>query len=94
MVVMKFNDYAKLDDEIAKLPGRVENYGLTEKDLKRMEHEPEKYFKYAMFLLNQPCYADTKKNHVFENEDALPQENVVKRLNDLINDTVRFEDEG
>ena len=40
MISMTFDDYTELDDKIASLPKRNENYGLEEKDLKRIEADP------------------------------------------------------
>lgn len=89
---MTFDAYTKLDDKISRLPGRVENYGLTEEDIQKMESNPEKYYKYAMYLLNQPYYGPNAKEHKFDNENALPQQDVYNRLNRLIQDFIQFEE--
>ena len=90
---MTFDAYAELDDKIASLPGLPENYGITEKDLSQMEARPEKYYKFAMYLLNQPYYEKGAESHKFDNENALPQEVVCTRLNELIENFIEFVDE-
>ena len=54
MISMTFDHYTELDDKIASLQKRNENYGLEEKDLKRIEADPDRYYRYVMYLLNQP----------------------------------------
>ena len=92
MISMTFDDYTELDDKIASLPKRNENYGLEEKDLKRIEADPDRYYRYVMYLLNQPYYAVNAKAHKFDNKDALPQNEVTDRLNALIRDHVDITD--
>ena len=84
MTSMTFDDYTELDDKIASLPKRNENYGLEEKDLKRIEADPDRYYRYVMYLLNQPYYEVNAK--------ALPQNEVTDRLNALIRDHVDITD--
>lgn len=90
MINMTFDSYAELDDKIASLPPRVENYGLEEKDLEKMEADPKRYYKYAMYLLNQPYYETYSKFHKFDNEDAIPQDEVIDRLNNLIKNFIQL----
>ena len=92
MISMTFDDYTELDDKIASLPKLNENYGLEEKDLKRIEADPDRYYRYVMYLLNQPYYEVNAKEHKFDNKDALPQNEVTERLNALIRDHVDITD--
>lgn len=92
MISMTFDDYTELDDKIASLPKRNENYGLEEKDLKRIEADPDRYYRYVMYLLNQLYYEVNAKEHKFDNKDALPQNEVTDRLNALIRDHVDITD--
>lgn len=91
MINMTFDEYAALDDKVAELPNRNENYGLEEKDLKRLEAEPDRYYRYIMYLLNQPYYEMNAPVHTFDNERALPQEEVTERLNELLRKCVNIE---
>lgn len=92
MINMTFDEYTELDDKIAALPKRNENYGLEEKDLTRIEAEPNRYYRYVMYLLNQPYYQVNAKEHKFDNKDSLPQKEVTTRLNTLIRDHVNITD--
>lgn len=92
MINMTFDEYADLDDKIAELPGRAENYGLEEKDLLRIEANPKRYYRYCMYLLNQPYYGTNASKHEFDNKNALPQSEVTKRLNALIRNHIKISD--
>ena len=92
MINMTFDEYAELDDKIADLPQRNENYGIVDKDLIRIESDPDRYYKYAMYLLNQPYYEVNADIHQFDNPGALPQDEVVDRLNTLIRKYVNITD--
>lgn len=64
MISMTFDDYTELDDKIASLPKRNENYGLEEKDLKRIEADPDRYYRYSIGIPKTVFHANSKKIHI------------------------------
>ncbi len=68
-------------------------YGITEADMQRMEANPEKYLKYAMYLSTRPYYKDGgDDSFVFINADAMKPINVAFRLDELIDETIELYD--
>ena len=93
MIIMTFDQYTALDDKIASLPKRIEEYGITEQDMKRIESDPDRYYKYAMYLLNHSYYEPNASVFLFKNPNALPQKEVTKRLNQMLKSCIKITDE-
>lgn len=61
-----------------ELPDVMTEYGITEEDIGRMEEDPEKYLPFAVYLLS------LERKEEPANEDALPEDELMERLNDFV----------
>ena len=73
----------KFLDEMEKLdeyPDTMHDYGLTMEDIEKIEENPDKYFRFAMYLLSRNIPDD----HIFINEDALTAKEANFWLNEFV----------
>ena len=94
MIKMTFAEYDKMMAGFEVMESPSHNYGLTDKDLAKMEADPEKYLIFAMYLLTRDWYMDRGDfSHEFDNLDAEKCVNVNYRLNELLKDALYLYDE-
>lgn len=93
MIKMTFD---KFDEEMTRFEAMADttkNHGITLDELARMEADPEKYLRYAMYLLTRAPYKEGgDDSYNFTNVDAAKPSVVNYRLDALISDTIDYVD--
>ncbi len=94
-MMMTFNHY---DAELKRFEGMpntklTADYGVTLRDMERMEEEPEKYVSFLMYLSTRPWYSGEEEKE-FLNADALSCDEATEWIQDILYDAVElYEDE-
>ena len=90
MIRMTYDEFDELYDKMEALPSVIyDGRGLTEKDLSRLEAEPDKYMAMIIYYLTR----NFKDDEVFSNEDAIPGSEIKLELNQLVRDNIEFVEE-
>jgi hypothetical protein len=78
------DNFLELSEQMEAVPDVMEGYGLTEKDVARIEKDPKKYIPFVMYLLSLD--PDTLPR----NEDAIPRSELEQRLNEFLRKNIDF----
>lgn len=87
-IEMNTDDFLESLAAMDEYPETLHDYGITMEDIKRMESDPPKYIRFAMYLLSR----DYDDDHIFINADALPVKDASFWLNEFINANVQLTD--
>lgn len=94
MVTMTFEQYEKEMERFASMPDTTKQHGITLDEITKMENDPEKYLRYAMYLLTRDAYKEGGNNEfAFTNIDAVKPTSMAYRLDSLVEETINWVDE-
>lgn len=87
-IIMPTSQFLEEMEKFDEYPDTFHDYGLTREDIERIENNPKKYYRFAMYLLSR----DIKPGHIFINDDALPVEEANFWLNEFIKNNISLID--
>lgn len=93
MIKMTFDKYDEEMNRFEAMEDTSKNHGITENEMIKMEKDPDKYLRYAMYLLTRAPYKEGGDDSFnFTNADAVTPSVIAYRLDALIEDNIDWVD--
>lgn len=93
MIKMTFDKYDEEMRRFEAMEDTSKNHGITENEMIKMEKDPDKYLRYAMYLLTRAPYKEGgDDNFNFTNVDAMLPSDVNYRLEAIIENAIEIVD--